>query len=317
MDLHRLKKESNGEKMRKKPSKIEIGFTVVEMVAVIAVIAILVSLLVPALNTVREMANTVNQRAQFSSISSAMEAFQADFGDYPQSYENRYACPLGVPNIYCGSQKLAEAIVGYDAFGFHPDSVFSRHNTNDQCDDTASIVYDYTDPCNRGKRKGLYLELETANAVKIQNLYGNPAGMLEPDTYILADTFGKVKNMATQKQTGMPILYYKANVSNFYHSNDPDPLAIDLNIYDVRDNEQIISIPTPFDGTDHPIWIDPDYPATFYNMTANPNFPEPDPATYPFLDNRRPYRAETFILQSAGPDGLYGNSDDVFNFEAN
>jgi len=277
------------------------GFTVVEMIVVVAVIAILVGLLVPALNTVREIANSVKQRAQFSSISSALEAFQADFGDYPQSYENGYECAIGAPNIYCGAQKLAEAMVGYDAFGFHPDSVFSRHNTTDQCDDTApGPVYDYMDPCNLDDRKGLYLELETANAVKVGNLYASMAIGLEPDTYILTDTFGKVKNLTTQKQTGMPILYYKADTSNFLHSDDP--LDFDLNIYDVRDNTEIINVAPPFDDS-----LSHNLPVDFYELTMNPNFTSPP----------RPYRAETFILQSAGPDGLYGNGDDVFNFEKN
>ena len=271
------------------------GFSVIEMVAVIAIIAILVALLIPALNMAYEMANTVRQRAQFSSIESALEAFRTDFGDYPQSYENGYTCG-SLPDTYCGAQKLAEAIVGYDAFGFHPDSVFSRHNTTDQCDEAAlGPVYDYTDPTNLDKRKGLYLELETANAVKLQSLYassGGLVGVLKADTYILADTFSKVKNKATQKQTGMPILYYKADTSKFNHS--PDPAALDSNIYDVRDNEQIANLLSLYP------------PEKFYEHTLNPNFVSPP----------RPYRAETFILQSAGPDGLYGNGDDVFNFDA-
>ena len=276
------------------------GFTVVEMVAVIAIIAILVSLLIPALNMVREMADNVRQRAQFSSIESALEGYRADFGDYPQSYENRYACG-SVADTYCGAQKLAEAMVGWDAFGFHPDSVYSRHNTSDQCDDTAPMVYS-PDPCNLKERKGLYLELETANAVKLQNLYAISGELvtdstLKADTYILADTFGKVKNLVTQKQTGMPILYYKADTSKFNH----DAATLDLNIYDVRDNERVISAPVPFDNSlsHYPI-------ANFYGQTLNPNFTSP----------ARPYRAETFILQSAGPDGLYGNGDDVFNFDS-
>ena len=29
---------------------------------------------------------------------------------------------------------------------------------------------------------------------------------------------------------------------------------------------------------------------------------------------KRPYRAGSFILVSAGKDGLYGTADDIFNF---
>ncbi|MCD6392289.1 MAG: hypothetical protein J7M40_02145, partial [Planctomycetes bacterium] len=45
----------------------------------------------------------------------------------------------------------------------------------------------------------------------------------------------------------------------------------------------------------------------FYDRTANPNFPGPP---------RRPYRSESFILHSAGRDGLYGTVDDVYNFDS-
>ena len=30
---------------------------------------------------------------------------------------------------------------------------------------------------------------------------------------------------------------------------------------------------------------------------------------------RRPYRADTYILVSAGKDGDFGTADDIFNFE--
>jgi hypothetical protein len=99
----------------------------------------------------------------------------------------------------------------------------------------------------------------------------------------------------------MPILYYKADTSKFDH----DETALGSNIYDVRDNEQIVKLDTPFDGSTHPMWWDAGVPTVFYNMTTNPNFTSP----------ARPYRADRFILQSAGPDGLYGTGDDVFNFD--
>jgi len=43
----------------------------------------------------------------------------------------------------------------------------------------------------------------------------------------------------------------------------------------------------------------------FYSRIRNPNFTSPD----------RPYRSESFILQSAGYDGLFGTADDVYNFD--
>jgi hypothetical protein len=52
-------------------------------------------------------------------------------------------------------------------------------------------------------------------------------------------------------------------------------------------------------GTDIPAW-----PTLFYNLIRNPKIPGGD----------RPYREDSYILLSAGFDGEYGTSDDVFNF---
>jgi hypothetical protein len=42
----------------------------------------------------------------------------------------------------------------------------------------------------------------------------------------------------------------------------------------------------------------------FYNEIRNDRIPGGD----------RPYREDSYILMSAGFDGLYGTADDVFNF---
>ena len=80
------------------------GFTLVEMLAAVAVIAILISLIVPALTMVKKSADMARQRAQFHSIEIALEAFRADFGDYPPSKSE------GLLTAYPGALKLAEAI---------------------------------------------------------------------------------------------------------------------------------------------------------------------------------------------------------------
>ena len=166
-------------------------------------------------------------------------------------------------------------------------------------------------------RKGPYLELETANAVKIADLYGNSLrkGESRDSTFVLTDAFGTVKNKRTKKQTGMPILYYKANPTASQH--DPanySPTAYsDLNIFDLRHNQKIIDWGKPMESTAnqlHPLSTNPNL---FYEMTRNPNYYDSkDPQDPAFW---RPYRSESFILHSAGSDGLYGTPDDMFNFD--
>ena len=163
---------------------------------------------------------------------------------------------------------------------------------------------------NLNSRKGPYLELEVANAVKLVNIYGTGnTGNINETTFILADMFGKAINKATNKPTGLPILYFKADTlvtahdASLYTGAGGDP---ETNIYDIEDNWQVFNLPV-LGTTDvyHPMRDDSAGYEQFYAATANPNFTSPI----------RPYRAESFILMSAGKDGLYGTVDDVFNFE--
>jgi type II secretory pathway pseudopilin PulG len=272
---------------------LQTAFSIVELIAVIAVIAILVGLLVPALSTIQKMAANVSQKAQFATIGFGLEAYSEEMGDYPESSAS--------PG-YQGAQRLAEAMIGLDGFGFHP---LSRWDGDDPVG--GPPVYD---PATLPFRKGPYLELDTANAVMISSIYG--AGFSGVDSFILADKFKNVKNTATGKKTGMPILYFKANTINVVHPisvgfadvGDPDfylPF-----IYSFYDNRSFIIQPSPFDGSPNPMaGVVPNGPGLFYGDTLNPNFTDP----------RRPYNNESYILLSAGADGFYGTKDDVYNFD--
>ena len=319
-------------KIRAKHCSYRTGFTMVEVLAAAAVIAILISLIVPALTMVKRSADMARQRAQFHSIEIALEAFRADDGDYPPSDDLG-----GMFEAYPGAMKLAEAVIGHDGFGFHPRSEFTNNGWLDtdgdgDNDDEALYLPDVaTNIDNDGTltaaekemakkenltvRKGPYLELETANAVRLRDIYKAPIGGegLQfdpvPDRFVLCDMFRLVKNNATGRKTGMPILYYRADTSNFKHDPaDYDTQPLD-NIYDHRDNRKIVELNEMWEGSVfHPMRpsnTELDGPALFYKNTLNPNF-----ATPPL----RPYRADSFILLSAGPDGEYGTPDDVFNF---
>jgi len=264
----------------------------------------------------------VRQKSQFHSIGIGLEAFRADFGDYPESEETRRPDELFVDR-YFGAQKLAEAMVGQDGFGFHPNSEFRRDgcqtDTNEDGVDEPLYkpeVDEYIDAKpwtddqkeaakkeNLAIRKGPYLELETGNAVRLKDLYpvpGVPALQPPYEEFVLADMFGAVRHRRTGKKTGMPILYYRANTLNFKHDS-AGPFTD--NIYNFDDNKFIVDKYAPWgDSVTHPMKSDP---SIFYDNTQNPNFDTPV----------RPYRSDSFILLSAGPDGLWGTGDDVFNFD--
>ena len=302
--------------MKRENKHQKTGFTLVEILTVIAVIAILLGFLIPALSSVEKTALKVKQRAQFHSIEVALEGFSTDMGDYPPSAWNTVAY-----GRYSASQRLAEALVGQDGFGFHQDSKFLGNGTDGTATVPGNSLYDPSLTLN--ERKGPYLELESANAVKLSDLYGTSivggAGQLV-DTYVLADVYKITKNAATGKLTGSPILYYRANRDRIQHDGS---LTFDMassNTYNVYDSLGTILIkgiaklvPLTTKTGSHPL-DSASGRLLFYEQIKNPNFP--GDSTYPASGTPpRPYRADSFILQSAGPDGLYGTTDDVFNFD--
>ena len=112
----------------------------------------------------------------------------------------------------------------------------------------------------------------------------------------------------------MPILYYKANTADILHDfENPDNPQ---NIYDYRDNHSLVMLGKPWDppsagGTPHRLAIEagqqPGY--RFYMNTTNDKVLASSTAAV------RPYRADTFILISAGSDGEYGTPDDITNYD--
>lgn len=315
--------------MKRRINHKRAGFTLVEILVTIAVIAILLGFLIPALTTIEKSALKVRQRAQFHGIEVALEAFATDMGDYPPS-----AYHLATYGQYTPSQRLAEALVGRDGFGFHPDSKFLANGTDGTATIPGNPLYapDVDPTTNQNLRRGPYLELETANAVRLSDLYGTGAANLPVSlsatansSYVLADMYKITKNLTTRKMTGSPILYYRANRNKIQHDlsgANPDPaknLCV-YNVYDSIGNEMAkdsivdlrpLSLPQGSTASSPMSPLGGGNAALFYQKTINPNFPGDAASGTP----PRPYRADSFILQSAGPDGLYGTADDVFNFD--
>ncbi len=319
-------------KTNRKTLKSKTGFTIVELLTVMSVIAILITLLVPALTLVRDFAKEIQQKAQFHSIEVGVEMFKTEFGSYPESKDNSdlYDSTKNHPDDvtpYGGANKLAEAMVGQDLLGFHSNSDFRSdgrnwRNANNASDPTAEEQYDvyHADADdfsndlfresaveNVQARKGPFLDLENANAFTMEDVYGASLVNFDVDSFILCDEY--VAKREGAKKTGMPILYYRARKIHT-QQDSTDALDIADDIYYYPDNQNLLDLGTPGDGDDHPLsdllpaGITDDY-LDFDNMIINTQITQ----------IKRPYRADSYILISAGKDGLYGTPDDLFNFE--
>ena len=291
-----------------KQSNKKAAFTIVELLTVMSIIVILIGLLVPSLNMAKRYAKKVRQRAQFHSIDAAIELFGHEFDGYPPSSG-------GDPDDrdYCGAMKLCEAMMGQDLLGFHPSSAFRRNGTLDGS--PATRLYDLDQAANPllydnnlKTRKGPYLPPESANAYRLGYMYTTLGDFL-PVSFVLCDVY--TRQMPTGQRSGMPILYYKADTANNLH--DPNNLPPNFydnagNIYNFWDNQKLIMLGKPWvvGGAGTPekqhALLDP---TRFYRSTES----------HKITTAHRPYRADSYILLSAGYDGEYGTADDVFNFD--
>jgi type II secretory pathway pseudopilin PulG len=300
---------------------------VIEILVVVSIIAILVGLLLPAVHTVQKMAKETKEKAQLTSIELGLAAFKSDYGDYPPSNWWNPNIPGNTVQNYCGAQKLAEAMLGWDLLGFHPDSAW-RADGLDRAG--GSGTYDPAKgnwAASLDRRRGRYLELEHANAFRLGDSPGIIGDGLFPDTsgtwgpqalahtYVLCDAFTvnsrKVLRNATSLalpgvsaetvSPGTPILYYKANTaSKLFGTGDPE-----TQIYNFRDNYPLISLGPLADvgkatRRQHPL-VDINY---FYQYLRDPKI---QASTWPV-------RPDSYLLISAGADGLYGTNDDICNF---
>ena len=304
-----------------KQSKGELGFTIVELLTVMSIIIILMGLVMPALNRVRRYAKRVKQKNQFHSISIAMEFFNTEQDGYPESSARPGP---GLADVTTGAHHLAEALVGRDMQGLDPLSTWDA-----KADELDMAIYGKNAAeldASLERREGPYLKLGELGVFQINELYsttGNvydglisapPSGSSAP---VLTDTYDvkRITLGTTNKvvKAGTPVLYYQSDVS----STKFDYTVPDVSIFNSEDNEDLVALGHLTDSTpagQH--HFDPGYTdqATnkggteiFYDKITNPKIPL-------IGGYGRPYNQDSYILISAGFDGLFGTRDDVCNF---
>jgi type II secretory pathway pseudopilin PulG len=321
------------------------AFTLVEIVTVVMIIALMMGLLTTSVVSVRARARDAAQRAQFHVIEMGIEAFKQMYGDYPpSSWTWDPALNYNPADSYCGAQKLAEALLGWDLMGFHPKTAWRADGYSGAGIAPGNSTEFSYDPgrvrsiATLSERKGPFLDVSRANAFRMSELY--PAIPNKP--YLLCDVYRvrKLTDKTTGKTVfaGSPILYYKANTANKtidgnnIYAPPPTPPQIRLTnrIYDATDNQLITQLlklnaygPT---GMRHPLGysVGTDYPVFYDYVHPYPTLGPPpvfggNGRGYGIRDSKftnpdRPYNPDSYILISAGPDGYYGTEDDIHNY---
>lgn len=283
-----------------------MAFTLVEMLIVIGIIAILIALLLPALTTVKKMAKEAQQKAQFTTIELALTAFKNDYGDYPPSHGYTYLGGQVVDDYYFGAETLTEALVGWDLMGFHPKSAWWKNGL-----DKDGLLFTYDPfksrddngdgiPDTLTERKGLYLELATANVFKLSDLFSSVPGSFNQNNFVICDVFGAKSVTVGGKvvKAGNPILYYRANTSSKTIDATAAPNEEDR-IYNRMDNYNFLDSL----GGKGPLWD----ATQFYEYITD--------SKVSTTTLKWPSNPESYLLISAGPDGKYGTKDDICNFD--
>jgi type II secretory pathway pseudopilin PulG len=301
-----------------------------------SIIIIIMSILVPALSGARRFAANVRQKAQFFEISKGLETFEKITGAYPDSS----AYDVCTPTVaYCGAMRLCEAMMGQDGMGFHPDSGFTANAGMDPHDTTGTLRKYPFNMCTphtgtylpeqttnlRYRDSGRYLDIENVKAYRLADVYGNanitPFNSTDKTLYpnaVISDVFLKPTILASEcpdrpgEKVGMPVLYYKADTSMVEHRVDASSSEYPMfNIYRYTDNDDLTNLGLPWQlSTLHPLSslfetaAGIDRGTTFYQVTRNKKV----------TSTPRPHNEGKYILISAGWDGLYGTSDDVYNF---
>jgi len=303
------------------------GFTLLEILTVIVIIAILIGILMPALAQIKKLAKETKQKAQLGSIDVGINLYKNDFGEYPPSHGSNAPVVTTDHFYYGGAQTLAEAMFGQDLLGFYEERGYVNEGT-DNTIANADKFYTFpgmTDPqrdASLSKRKEPYLDRTNIGVFKPRDIfdkdtYSSVPGMVVSDRYVICDVFTAVNREINGKtyKVGTPVLYFRANPSalNTQLIPNEDPLELANNIYNWRDNYFLMGLGRITDEKKHSLC--PGDPPSTYARNGT--------LFYGFIGDRmignltRPVRPDSFLLISAGSDGLYGTKDDICNFEPN
>lgn len=224
------------------------------------------------------------QRAQFLSIAQTINYVDHTIRKLPSS------TPVdseGLP--YCGAMRLCELLVGQDGLGFHKDSVFRADGMDSN--GVTDLYPAQPGPANLAQRIPPWHDRFSC-ARRLEEIYGpQNTGPFAPTTLVMCDVHKhKLPNGAT---IGTPILYYK--VRRNWTVDDANDLA---KVFDPADNFDLLALGAPWNHQGaHPLRDNPNILFKIIWKKAG-------------LQRRDSITPSSFLLISAGHDGLFGTQDD-------
>lgn len=310
--------------MQDRPKQMQRGFTLIELLVVVAIIAMLIAILSVGSKKVKVISKGLQQKSVFHAMKVGLELYSGDFESYPDS---RLRQSSGVS--VTGAQHLAEAMLGRDQRGFEPrtgwfpmgDSIFNTTVPADLYRDTDSSL---------ARRKGPYCEIKYGKVAEVLSLWASqaPSTIYAPALTVpqwersplITDVF--TQNNTVSGNAGMPILYFKADPTKRFRVNISrqtvsNPASTEYRdwTYNFDDNLPVLQLawlrdPDQAGAAVH--YRDPDdagktQAQVFYERITQQA--EPDRNFF------KPFNSSTFILISAGWDGVYGTKDDIVNYD--
>jgi prepilin-type N-terminal cleavage/methylation domain-containing protein len=317
------------------------AFTLIELLTVMAIITLLIGILTPALGTARDQARKTSVKAQINAMEVGLEAFYQDEGKYVPSNANYYcADPLfptdaernnwevqSAPNkLLQGAHLLLDALAGRDFLGY--DSKAPPFGPG------GASVTPYDRWAATNDRRQPYIPVDGVDVTSHEKppedaFGGNPDFTEVQPEDVHGPTGPNLICRVFRDKFGWPILYYRASPKATQNS---PIIQTQLNmkasdgVYDGLDNQFF----TSFDkvNAQHKIMDADDrlaqvFSPTTYGATLANRFAEfirsirattYDTTVPTEIAHPRPVKADRFILLSPGKDGIYGNLDDVGNF---